>query len=417
MKIAKQVVVLILVFASWSFAGTIAITNVKIYPVSGPMIENGTIVIVDHKIAAMGADVTIPQDAKVLDLAGKSVFPGFIDANCHVGLNEISLVTATVDSTESVDPVTPQMRVTDGFFPESFAIAVTRSNGVTAGVVSPDDVNVFAGMSALIEFSGERLDQVVLQPLAAFHMTLGEAPKDTYGEADKMPGTRMGTAALVRQIFTQAREYGEKWKRYEEKKTGKSKDVESKPPDVDLKLQAVLDALNGNVPVVVSAHRVDDILTAVRIADEFGFKKNLVINHGTNAYKIADLLAREKIPVLVGPVTTQPDRMETLGALYENAALLHKAGVMIAIQSNETHNARNLPYEAALAVANGLPYEEALKAITLNVARIFRLDQQLGSLEIGKRANLIVAEGDPLDPRTRITHVFIGGSEIKELLP
>jgi imidazolonepropionase-like amidohydrolase len=166
--------------------------------------------------------------------------------------------------------------------------------------------------------------------------------------------------------------------------------------------------------VVVSAHRVDDILTAIRIADEFGFKKNLIINHGTNAYKVADLLAREKIPVIVGPITIQPETMETIGAIYENAARLQKAGVLIAIQSNESHNARNLPYEAGIAVANGLPYEEALKAITVNPAKIFHVEDQIGTLEVGKRANVIVAEGDPLEPRTKITHVFINGEEMTE---
>jgi imidazolonepropionase-like amidohydrolase len=393
-------------------AETIAITNAKIYTMAGPMIEKGTIVIRDGKIEAVGANVTAPSGARLIDASGKQVFPGFIDANCHVGLSEINQVTSTVDISEGVDPVTPQMRVTDAFFPESFAIGVTRSNGVTAGVISPSDQNVFTGLSALIEFSEKRIDEVVLKPVTALHVTMGEAPKAKYGEANKLPSTRMGIAALLRQTFVKAREYEEKWKRYEQKKPAAKDSADRGEPERDLKLDAVLDVLNGKIPLVVSAHRVDDILTAIRIAGEFEFKENLVINHGTNAYKIADILAREKIPVILGPVTTQPDRMETLGANYESAALLHKAGVLIAIQSNETHNARNLPYEAALAVANGLPYEEALKAITTNVAKIFGFEPLVGTLEPGKRANLIVAEGDPLEPRTKISHVFIGGAEI-----
>ncbi len=405
----------ILLLASALCADTIAITNAKIHTLAGPIIEKGTILLRDGKIEAVGANVQVPAEARVIDVSGKQVFPGFIDANCHVGLSEINQVTATVDSSEGVDPVTPQMRVTDAFFPESFAVGVTRSNGVTSGIISPADENVFAGMSALIEFSGKRIDEVVLKPVTALHVTMGEAPKEKYGEANKMPSTRMGTAALLRQTFLKTREYDEKWKRYESKKSEKStKDTTETPPERDMKLDAVLDVLNGKIPLVVSAHRVDDILTAIRIADEFGIKKQLVINHGTNAYKIADLLAHEKIPVIVGPVTTQPDKMETLGANYESASLLHKAGVLIAIQSNETHNARNLPYEAALAVANGLPYEVALKAITTNVAKIFGFETVLGTLEAGKRANLIVADGDPLEPRTKITHVFIGGEEIRE---
>ncbi|MCI0601848.1 amidohydrolase family protein [bacterium] len=403
-----------LLLSSPAFSETIAITNAKIYTMAGPVIEKGTVLMRDGKIQEVGSNVSVPADSRVIDASGKSVFPGFIDANCHIGLSEVTQVTATVDSSESVDPVTPQMRVTDAFFPESFAIGVTRSNGVVAGIVSPADENVFAGMSSLIEFSGKRIDEVVLKPVTALHVTMGEAPKAKYGEANKAPSTRMGTAALIRQTLVKAREYEEQWKRYEKKKSEKKPKDEDKSPERDMKLDAVLDVLAGKIPLVVSAHRVDDILTAIRIAEEFGIKKNLVINHGTNAYKIADILAREKIPVILGPVTTQPDSMETLGANYESAMQLHKAGVLIAIQSNETHNARNLPYEAALAVANGLPYEEALKAITTNVAKIFRFDQTAGTIEAGKRANVIVAEGDPLEPRTRISNVFIGGQEITE---
>jgi imidazolonepropionase-like amidohydrolase len=396
-----------------AFAETIAITNAKIHTMAGPVIEKGTVLMRDGKIQQVGANVQVPSDARVIDAAGKSVFPGFIDANCHVGLSEIGLVPATVDSSEAVDPVTPQMRVTDAFFPESFAIGVTRSNGVVAGIVSPADENVFTGMSALIEFSGKRIDEVVLKPITALHVTMGEAPKAKYGEANKAPSTRMGTAALIRQTLVKAKEYEDKWKRYEQKSQKKTKE-EEKAPERDMKLDAVLDVLAGKIPLVVSAHRVDDILTAIRIAEGFGIKKNLVISHGTNAYKIADILAREKIPVILGPITTQPESMETLGANYESAMLLHKAGVLIAIQSNETHNARNLPYEAALAVANGLPHEEALKAITTNVAKIFRFEQVTGTIEAGKRANVIVAEGDPLEPRTKITYVFIGGEQITD---
>ena len=407
---------LLMLFSAQLFGETIAITNAKIYTMAGPVIENGTIVLKDGKIESVGAGVQAPAGARVIDASGKQVFPGFIDANCHVGLTEISQVDSTVDKSEAVDPVTPQMRVTDGFFPESVVIGVTRTNGVTAGIVSPEDENVFSGMSAFIEFSGKQLDQIVLKPFTALHVTLGEGPKQTYGEANKMPSTRMGTAALIRQTFVKAKEYEEKWKRYNDRKSdSKSKDASEKSaPERDLKMEPILEVLAGKIPLVVSAHRVDDILTAIRLAEEFGIKKNLVINHGTNAYKIANVLAREKIPVLVGPITTQPDSMETIGASYENAALLHKSGVLIAIQSNEVHNARNLPYEAALAVANGLPYEEALKAITVNVAKIFGVDSMVGTLESGKRANVIVAEGDPLEPRTKITHVFIAGQEIKE---
>lgn len=394
---------------------TTAIVHGKIYTISGPVITEGTVLIRDGKIADVGANVSVPPDAQIVDASGKSVFPGLIDANCHAGLEEVNQVDATVDDSEESDPITPHMLVTDGFFPESKTLGVTRVNGVTACILSPAATNVLSGISAVIEFSEKQIDQVILEPRAGMNGTLGEAPKQKYGSKEKMPESRMGTAAMLRSTLQKAREYGENWARFNAKTDTKKQDEKSSgPPTRDLELESLQDVLAGKMPLVIAAHRADDILTAVRIATEFGIKQNLVINYGTEAYKVADVLAREKIPVLVGPITTQPDRMETLGARYDNAALLQKAGVLIAIQTNETHNIRNLPYEAGLAVANGLPYDEALKAITLNAAKIFHFDNLVGSIEKGKRADLIVAAGDPLEPRTQIIHVFIGGEELPD---
>lgn len=406
---------LLIPFLAQAETQPVAIVHAKIFTITGPVIEDGTVVINGDKIEAVGNTIDLPANARVIDATGKSIFPGFIDANCHAGLEEISAVPATVDDSENVDPITPHMLVTDGFFPESKTLGVSRVNGVTACVVSPSATNVLSGTSAVIEFSEKRLDQVILQARSGINGTLGEAPKEEYGSKNKPPATRMGTAALLRATLQKAKEYGEKWSRYEANANSKKADEKSKiPPDRDLEMESLQDVLAGKLPLVISAHRADDILTALRIAGEFGFKQNLIINFGTEAYKVADVLAKEKIPVLVGPITTQPDRMETLGARYDNAARLQRAGVLIAIQTNETHNMRNLPYEAGLAVANGLPYEEGLKAVTINPAKIFHLDSVIGSIEKGKRANLIIANGDPFEPKTEITNVFIGGEELPD---
>jgi imidazolonepropionase-like amidohydrolase len=412
----RKICILILVFIMSSALilsaadETIAIINAKIYTMTGAPIDNGVLILKDGKIEDVGTDIQTPAGARVIDASGKTVLPGFIDSNCHVGLEEVNQVKATVDDSEATDPVTPQLSVIDAFYPDSKTIGVTRANGITSGIVAPSDENVFTGMSAVVEFSGNRLDQIVLKSPSALHVTLGEAPKATYGPRNKIPSTRMGTAYLLRETFQKAKEYDDKFKGQSKSEKGK----DSNQPERNLKSEAVLQVLQSKIPLVVSAHRVDDILTAIRIADEFGIK-NLIINHGTEAYKISGILAQKKIPVLVGPVTTQPDRMETLGARYENAAMLQKAGVTIAIQTNDAHNARNLPYEAGIAVANGLPYEEALKAITANPARIFGIDQQVGTLEKGKRANLIIANGDPLEPKTVVEKVFIGGMEMPDM--
>jgi imidazolonepropionase-like amidohydrolase len=220
----------------------------------------------------------------------------------------------------------------------------------------------------------------------------------------------MGIAALVRESFTAARDYRAKWEAYKSKK-GKDN---AKRPDRDLKMEALLPALAGDMPVFARAHRVDDILTAVRLADEFGLR--LVLSHATEGYKVADLLAQKKIPVVVGPISTQPDRTETLGAIYENAARLHEAGVTIAIQTGDSPgdalSVRMLPYEAALAVAYGLPWEAAIRSLTVNPAEIFGVADRIGTLQPGREASLFVAEGDPLQPLTRLRHLMIAGRPI-----
>jgi len=256
---------------------------------------------------------------------------------------------------------------------------------------------------------------------AALHMNLGEAPKSRYGARSRMPSTRMGIAALIRQEFSKAQEYMKKKKKYEkelkkleEKKEekGEAKKVTTPaPPPKDLKMEALAKALTQELAVIVRAHRMDDIMTALRLAEEFNLK--LILLHGTEAYKLADQLAKKKIPVLIGPITTQPSSMETLGAIYENAALLAKAGVKIAIQSSSAHGVRNLPYQAGLAAAYGLPQMEALKAITINPAQILGVDDILGSLEPGKMANVIVIKGDPLEITSQVTNLIINGKEIE----
>jgi len=244
----------------------------------------------------------------------------------------------------------------------------------------------------------------------ALHMNLGEKPKAHYGGRKEAPGTRMGEAAVLRQAWIDAQEYarthgsggggGEK----------KSDAKDAKKKERDLGLETMARALAGEFPVIASARRTDDILTAIRIAEEFGFR--LVLSHATDAYKVAGQLAAKKIPVIVGPVTTQPSSLEDLGAIYENAAKLHEAGVAIAIQSDGVHNVRWLPHEAGLAAAYGLPREAALRAITLAPAEILGVADSLGSLDAGKIANVVVADGDPLELTTRIEHIFIAGQAV-----
>jgi imidazolonepropionase-like amidohydrolase len=398
----------------------ILIKDGKILTMDGREIITGSVLVKGEKISAVGKNVAAPDKAKVINAKGKLIMPGFIDAYTALGLIEIPGVPVSVDYDEATNPSTPQMRVIDGLNPTSELIPITRVNGITTVLSAPGEGNVFSGQSALINLDGLTVENMIIKFPLALHMNLGEYPKSRYGSKRRMPSTRMGIAALVRQEFAKAQEYLAKKEKYDEElkqqqehgeKAKEEKKSQPAPPPKDLKLEALCMALTKKVPVIVRAHRVDDIMTAIRLAEEFNLK--LILLHATDAYKVVDILAEKNIPVLVGPITTQPASMETLGAIYENAALLAKNGVKIAIVSSSAHGVRNLPYEAGIAVAYGLPKMEALKAITINPAEILEVADVIGSLQKGKIANVIVVQGDPLEITSKVTNVIIKGREIE----
>jgi imidazolonepropionase-like amidohydrolase len=436
------------------------ITAGKVFPISSDPIEGGSVWVKDGKIHQVGTimgvaggqimtcvdgcALQIRADMPIVKAETKWVFPGMIDSHTALGLVEIAKEPTVNDEDEgAVDPLTPQLRARDAIWPESSVIPVTRVEGITSVLVVPANHrftyfgggNVIAGQSALIDLTGDTVDEMIVKSPVGMHVNLGEWPKDRYRPKNKMPTTRMGTAAVLRQALIDAQAYKEKWDRYDREaregapaqgassskggqaeKTGaqaKKGSKAKKPPerpDRDLRKEALVPVLTGELPLIVRAHRADDILTAIRIADEFGVR--MILDQGTEAYKVATELAQRRIPVLVGPITTQPERMETLGAIYENAAKLVEAGVRIAIQTDEVHHIRHLPFEAGLAVAYGLDWDEAVRAITLSPAEIFGVQDRIGSLSNGCEANLFIADGDPLEITTHIEKVYIRGVEV-----
>jgi imidazolonepropionase-like amidohydrolase len=392
-------------------AGLYAFTGARVFTMAGPPIDNGTVIVENGRIREVGAGLKPPARATVIDARGQWIFPGLIESYTHLGLAEIDLVQVMRDDEEGTDPVAPQLRALDSYYTESELIPVARLHGITGAFTAPGEGDVFAGGGAVVHLDGATPDQALVKDGAALVVNFGEPPKERYGARKQSPTTRMGVAAVVRDAFTKARNYQAKWDEYEaKKKKPDEKTGPPTPPERDLKMEALLPALQGKMPVFARAHRVDDILTAVRLADEF--KLRLIISHGTEAYKVADLLAARNIPVVVGPITVQPERVETLGAIYDNAARLHRAGVKIAIQSGETLNARMLPYEAGLAVAYGLPWEQAMRAVTVNPAEIFGVADRVGSLKPGLDADLIATDGDPLQPLARLRHLMIKGRPV-----
>jgi len=396
----------------------IAITGGRLLTVTHGVIENGTLLVESGKITAVGKDVRVPAGAQVIDARGKVVMPGLIDAGDRLGLVEIPGERITVDSTEYTDPLQPDLRVADALNPRSELLRVARAEGITNALSTPAEGNLIAGQSAAINLAGETAEQLVVKSPAALHIDLGEASKQTYGAKDKPPGTRMGEMAMLRQAFLKAQHYREEQEAYARrqaaKKTGSPESSdESKPaapPARDLKMEALLQALEGKLPVVVNAHRVSDIETALRLAEEFKLK--LILSSGTAAWRLADRLAARKIPVIVGPIQEVPERMESLDARLDNAALLDKAGVPIAFQTSADNDVRELPFAVEYAIAYGLPEDAALAAVTINPARFFGLEDRLGSLEAGKQANLIVLDGMPFHTKTHVVAELINGKVV-----
>jgi imidazolonepropionase-like amidohydrolase len=397
----------------------------KLLTITHGVIENGVLVMADGKITAVGAagSVATPADARVIDASGMTVYPGLIDSETYLGLTEISAEKSTNDLIELSDEIMPHMHVYDAFHAESALIPVTRLNGITNAIVAPDSQDTLPGQDSFIELDGKSAQEMLLVRDIAMPLNFtGDQRRNQSFERAKFPFTRMGMAAQLRQAFLDAQDYAQRWADYEKKKaeaenkpaTEKGKDKDKKqpptPPKRDLKLEALLPYMQGKKTIVLAAEGPSDLETAVGLAREFNLK--FVLNHISHSQPVLEYVASLKVPVIVGPIYEEPKLEERYDAVYSLPAQLYKRGVKIAFASVEAHNARNLPYQAGFAVAFGLPYDEALKAITLNPAEIWGVADQLGSLDVGKTANVVVANGDPLDVRTDVKQVFIEGRQI-----
>lgn len=399
--------------------GTIVLRGGKLLTISHGVIENGVLVMQDGKITAVGAagSVSIPRDAKVIDVTGMTVYPGLIDSETHLGLTEISADQMTDDLVETSDEIMPHMHVYDAFHAETAVIPVTRINGVTNAIVAPASQDTLPGQDSFIQLDGRSAEEMLMVRDIAMPLNFTGRQRRNQGQFQnyKFPSTRMGLAAQLRQAFMDAQDYDQKMAAYEKKKSsgGDDKDKDKgpgQPPKRDLKLEALLPYLHGQRPVVVAAEEPNDLLTAMELANEFHLK--VVLNHLSHSASLLDKVAATHFPVIVGPIYEQPKENERYDAVFKLPAEMAKRGIKIAFASYDAHNARNLPYAAGYAVGFGLPHDEALKAITLNPAQIWGVDDKLGSLDTGKLANVVVANGDPLDVKTDVKHVFINGVEI-----
>ena len=394
----------------------IAVTNGKVMTITGGTLARGTVLVEDGRIAAVGEEVEIPADTQVYDATGKVVMPGLIDAHCHVGLFPDGIGWEYSDGNEMTDPITPHLRALDAIHPEDPAFKELVAAGVTTVLTGPGSGNLIGGQWVCLKTVPKpSVEQMVLLEPAGMKMALGENPKRVYGEQKKAPSTRMGNAATLRAALVDAQNYMEKWLRYEDelaavqaKREAGEEDVQPpKPPERDLKLEALGKVLRREMKARVHAHRADDMLTAIRIAEEFDL--DLTLEHATEGYKIADILAAKRIPVTAGPILFSREKYELREMTPKNPGAMAKAGVRVAIQTDEMSAVKYLTINAALAVREGMPEEEALKAITINAAEIIGVADRVGSLEVGKDADLVVFSGHPFDYRTVVELVLVDG--------
>lgn len=408
-----------------------AIVHTHLLTQAGPPIQMGYLMIEDDRIAAVGSgelppDLAQAQD-QILDAQGAYLMPGLIDAHCHVGLFNDGLGKEGEDGNEETDPVTPHLLATDGIYSEDRCFAEALAAGVTAVLTGPGSANVLSGQFALLHTQGQRVETMTIQGQAALKAALGENPKTVHGGKDRSPATRMGTAAVLREALQKTGRYRDKIEKARVAESAGKTDVDQ--PDLDVRLESLLPVLRGERLVKFHAHRADDILTAVRIANEFGLRYTL--DHCTEGYRIVDILAEEYRQglaegrgqgqpgqgrlegIIVGPILSDRSKPELTRADVSNASILAKAGLPVAIMTDHpVIPIQYLAVNAAIACQAGLPEDLALAAITSVAAQLAGIGSSHGTLETGKQADLALFSAHPFDYRSQALLVWIKGQMV-----
>lgn len=384
------------------------IINAKIYTMEDSLIENGYILIKDGIIKTIGdmSDLICQKcdGGEVIDVGGSLVFPGFIDAHCHIGMWEDSTGFEGDDGNEDTDPCTPQLRSIDAVNPLDINFREALNAGITTVATGPGSANVIAGQFAALKTGGKRIEDMVIKEPVAMKFALGENPKTVYHGKNQTPSTRMATAAIIREQLFKA-------KRYLQEYDSSCEDIDK--PEFDFKCEALRPLLHKEIPAHFHAHRADDIFTAIRIAKEFDL--NYVLVHGTEGHLIADVLASEKSVVLCGPLICDRSKPELKNLTPAGIGIMSREGVFTAITTD--HPCVPIQYLtlcAGLAAANGMKWYEAMKAITINPAKILGIDSRVGSIAPGKDADIVVFEDDPLQISSKPKIIILNGKIAKE---
>lgn len=383
----------------------ILIKNAKIYTMAGPVIENGCILIKDGKIAGVAEHINAPAGAQVIDAGGRNVFPGFVEAHCHVGMWESSIGFEGDDTNEMTAPVTAHLRAIDAINPMDIAFREARDAGVTSCATGPGSANVIGGTFVAMKTHGIRVDDMIIKDPIAMKCAFGENPKRVYHAQKKMPSTRMGTAAIMREALMKAKRYLAAIER--------AGDDPSKLPTLDMQSEALIPVLRKEIPLKAHAHRVDDIFTSIRIAREFDV--NITLEHCTEGHLIAEYIKKENLPAVVGPSFGHRSKFELQNKTFDTPGILDRAGITVAISTDSAVvPLSSLPLMAGMAVASGMDEMSALRAITINPAKILGLDGRVGSLEEGKDADVVIFDGHPFEISGKSWKVIIDGNVVYE---
>ncbi|WP_461614429.1 amidohydrolase [Clostridium sp. Marseille-QA1073] len=386
----------------------IFIKNANIHTMTKEVLDKGAIIVDNGKIVVIGKDLEIPENSTVIDAQGGFLMPGMIDAHCHVGMWENGIGFEGADGNEATDPVTPHLRAIDGINPVDKSFEEALLAGITTVATGPGSANVIGGQFAIMKTYGKKLEEMIIDDCAAMKVAFGENPKRVYNKQNKCPSTRMGTAAVLRENLIKAKNYVEKQR--------KSIEGNEKAPEFDMKLDALAKVIRKEIPLKAHAHRADDILTAIRIAKEFGVEISL--EHCTEGHLIVDYLKEETLKgIIVGPTLSDRSKFELQNLTFETPAILNSAGLKIALMTDHpVIPLQYLPVCAALAAREGLNEEEALKAITINAAEVLGIDDRVGSIEVNKDADIVIYNGHPFDLRNKVKFVMINGSIVKNEL-
>ncbi|WP_118839377.1 amidohydrolase family protein [Salinibacter ruber] len=390
------------------FQGPFALTNAQVIVAPGDTLDDGTVVIRDDSIAAVGPDVSVPSDAQAFDLSGQMVYPGFIDSGTHLGLAEIGSLPETQDFNEIGD-LTAHMNALTAVNPSTVHVPTTRVHGITSVITEPEN-GILPGTAALIGLHGYTPEQMHLGDVTLTKLNFPSVGRQGPSD-DRSPETIQKEAEKA---LTQLNDLWAQAERYARIDSAVAEQPEARrQPEFVPAMEGLLPVIRGEQPLMISANAAADISKALDWAEERGVLDQLILSGALEGWRVADEIAAANVPVLVGSIMQPPSReSDRYDKAYRTPALLHDAGVTVALRSGKTENVRNLVFHAGFAAARGLGKTEALRAITTNPARIFGVADQVGTIEAGKRANLFVANGDPLQPATDVQHLFIDGYKL-----